>query len=147
MGTHPIFESDFDCLTEIEKKVTKMDSLYTVTLTGGGPWGIRIQGGKDFSTPLSISRVTAGGKGFQAGIKMGEQIVEINGQSTVELVHVAAQKLIKNTEHTLELTLNRSSDTSKGLLTNINRWTNIFRLIERRTDPDCAKSGETQDTI
>ena len=36
----------------------KMESLYTVTLTGGGPWGIRIQGGKDFSTPLSIRLAT-----------------------------------------------------------------------------------------
>jgi len=90
-----------------------MDSLYTVTLTGGGPWGIRIQGGKDFSTPLSISRVTGGGKGSQAGIKMGEQIVAINGQATSDLVHVAAQKLIKNTGVNLELTLNRSAATSK----------------------------------
>ena len=42
-----------------------------------------------------FSRVTAGGKGAQAGIKMGEQIVAINGSSTADLVHVAAQKLIK----------------------------------------------------
>jgi len=28
--------------------------LHTVTLTGGGPWGIRIQGGKDFNSPLAI---------------------------------------------------------------------------------------------
>ena len=97
--------------------------------------------------PSFCSRVTAGGKGFQAGIKMGEQIVAINGQSTVDLVHVAAQKLIKNTGHNLELTLNRSSDTSKGLLTNINRPSNIFSSIERRSDPNCAESGETQDTI
>ena len=39
---------------------------------------------------------------------MGEQIVEINSQATVDLVHVAAQKLIKNTGLNLELTLNRS---------------------------------------
>ena len=32
----------------------RMENGYTVTLTGGGPWGIRIQGGKDFSIPLSI---------------------------------------------------------------------------------------------
>lgn len=55
-----------------------------------------------------FSRVTAGGKGAQAGIKMGEQIVAINGSSTADLVHVAAQKLIKNTGLNLELTLNRS---------------------------------------
>ena len=31
-----------------------MENVYTVTLQGGGPWGIRIRGGKDFSMPLSI---------------------------------------------------------------------------------------------
>lgn len=30
---------------------------YTVTLRDGGPWGFRLQGGKDFGTPLSIARV------------------------------------------------------------------------------------------
>ena len=53
--------------------------------------------------------MTAGGKGAQAGIKMGEQIVAINGSSTADLVHVAAQKLIKSTGLNLELTLNRSN--------------------------------------
>lgn len=32
-------------------------SAYTVSLAGPGPWGFRMQGGKDFNTPLSISRV------------------------------------------------------------------------------------------
>lgn len=32
-------------------------SSYTVTLPGPGPWGFRLQGGKDFNTPLTISRV------------------------------------------------------------------------------------------
>lgn len=30
---------------------------YTALLRGGGPWGFRIQGGKDFGSPLSISKV------------------------------------------------------------------------------------------
>ena len=29
----------------------------TALLRGGGPWGFRIQGGKDFGSPLSISKV------------------------------------------------------------------------------------------
>jgi hypothetical protein len=89
-----------------------MGCVYTVTLQGGGPWGIRIRGGKDFSMPLSISHVTAGGKGSQAGIIIGEQILEINGNSTKDLVHVAAQKLIKSTGQTLTLTLNKSTGSS-----------------------------------
>lgn len=32
-------------------------SAYTVSLAGPGPWGFRMQGGKDFNTPLTISRV------------------------------------------------------------------------------------------
>ena len=31
--------------------------LYEVILDGGGPWGIRLQGGKDFGIPLNIARV------------------------------------------------------------------------------------------
>lgn len=32
---------------------------YKVTLDGPAPWGFRLQGGKDFNMPLSISRVSA----------------------------------------------------------------------------------------
>ena len=32
-------------------------SSYTVTLNGPAPWGFRLQGGKDFNMPLTISRV------------------------------------------------------------------------------------------
>ena len=31
--------------------------IYEVQLEGGGPWGFRLQGGKDFGVPLSISKV------------------------------------------------------------------------------------------
>lgn len=32
-------------------------SSYTVSLPGPGPWGFRLQGGKDFNMPLTVSRV------------------------------------------------------------------------------------------
>lgn len=35
-------------------------SSYTVTLNGPAPWGFRLQGGKDFNMPLTISRVSTG---------------------------------------------------------------------------------------
>lgn len=52
-------------------------SAYTVSLAGPGPWGFRMQGGKDFNTPLSISRV-------------GDQLVGLGPASTSELVPVEA---------------------------------------------------------
>lgn len=33
------------------------DTKYTVVMKGGGPWGFRLQGGKDFGSPLAISKV------------------------------------------------------------------------------------------
>lgn len=36
-----------------------MDS-FKVVLEGPAPWGFRLQGGKDFNVPLSISRVSQG---------------------------------------------------------------------------------------
>lgn len=38
-----------------------MDS-FKVMLEGPAPWGFRLQGGKDFNVPLSISRVSLGWK-------------------------------------------------------------------------------------
>lgn len=35
-----------------------MSSNYSVTLAGSAPWGFRLQGGKDFGLPLTISRVS-----------------------------------------------------------------------------------------
>ena len=34
-----------------------MGDQYEVILDGGGPWGIRLQGGKDFGVPLNVARV------------------------------------------------------------------------------------------
>lgn len=35
-----------------------MSSSYSVSLAGPAPWGFRLQGGKDFGLPLTISRVS-----------------------------------------------------------------------------------------
>ncbi|ROL48285.1 LIM domain-binding protein 3 [Anabarilius grahami] len=35
-----------------------MSSSYSVSLIGPSPWGFRLQGGKDFSMPLTISKVS-----------------------------------------------------------------------------------------
>lgn len=33
-------------------------NVYSVTLEGPSPWGFRLHGGKDFSMPLTVSRVS-----------------------------------------------------------------------------------------
>lgn len=44
-------------------------SSYTVTLNGPAPWGFRLQGGKDFNMPLTISRVRT--EGWLDGVVAG----------------------------------------------------------------------------
>lgn len=39
-------------------------NVYTVTLSGPAPWGFRLQGGKDFSMPLTVSRVSSSGDAY-----------------------------------------------------------------------------------
>ena len=34
------------------------DMVSEIVLDGGGPWGFRLQGGKDFGIPLNVSRVS-----------------------------------------------------------------------------------------
>uniref|UniRef100_A0A3Q2QW10 LIM domain binding 3a n=1 Tax=Fundulus heteroclitus TaxID=8078 RepID=A0A3Q2QW10_FUNHE len=70
-------------------------SAYTVTLPGPGPWGFRLQGGKDFNMPLTISRISPGSKAAQGNLIQGDVIVAIDGVSTEGMTHLEAQNKIK----------------------------------------------------
>uniref|UniRef100_A0A8D0KUM5 PDZ and LIM domain protein 7 n=1 Tax=Strix occidentalis caurina TaxID=311401 RepID=A0A8D0KUM5_STROC len=80
---------------------------YKVMLNGPAPWGFRLQGGKDFSMPLSISRLTPGGKAAQAGVGVGDWVLYIDGESTSSMTHIEAQNRIRACGDRLCLTLSR----------------------------------------
>ncbi|XP_075114543.1 LIM domain-binding protein 3 isoform X1 [Leptodactylus fuscus] len=81
---------------------------YTVSLAGPGPWGFRLQGGKDFNMPLTISRVTPGSKAAQSNVNQGDMVVAIDGVSTDGMTHLEAQNKIKSASYNLSLTLQKS---------------------------------------
>ncbi|XP_077351775.1 LIM domain-binding protein 3-like isoform X2 [Festucalex cinctus] len=83
-------------------------SLYTVTLPGPGPWGFRLQGGKDFNMPLTISRITPGSKAAHANLVQGDVIMAIDGVSTEGMTHLDAQNKIKMANFNLALTMTKS---------------------------------------
>ncbi|XP_026165135.1 LIM domain-binding protein 3-like isoform X2 [Mastacembelus armatus] len=82
-------------------------STYTVSLPGPGPWGFRLQGGKDFNMPLTISRITPGSKAAQANLIQGDVIVAIDGVSTEGMTHLDAQNKIKMASYNLALTMSK----------------------------------------
>uniref|UniRef100_A0A3B3BRE5 LIM domain binding 3b n=1 Tax=Oryzias melastigma TaxID=30732 RepID=A0A3B3BRE5_ORYME len=81
---------------------------YTVTLNGPAPWGFRLQGGKDFNMPLTISRITPASKAAGGSLAQGDIITAIDGVSTEGLTHLEAQNKIKSATNRLSLTMQKS---------------------------------------
>uniref|UniRef100_UPI0037E99AD1 LIM domain-binding protein 3b isoform X2 n=1 Tax=Semicossyphus pulcher TaxID=241346 RepID=UPI0037E99AD1 len=83
-------------------------TTYTVSLNGPAPWGFRLQGGKDFNMPLTISRITPGSKAVGGSLAQGDIISAIDGVSTDGMTHLEAQNKIKSAVHKLSLTMQKS---------------------------------------
>uniref|UniRef100_A0A2K6FW50 PDZ and LIM domain 5 n=2 Tax=Propithecus coquereli TaxID=379532 RepID=A0A2K6FW50_PROCO len=88
-------------------------SNYSVSLVGPAPWGFRLQGGKDFNMPLTISSLKDGGKASQANVRIGDVVLSIDGISANGMTHLEAQNKIKGCTGSLNMTLQRASATSK----------------------------------
>ncbi|XP_048459572.1 PDZ and LIM domain protein 7 isoform X3 [Rhincodon typus] len=88
--------------------------LYKVTLEGPAPWGFRLQGGKDFNKPLTMSRVTPGSKADLANVGIGDMVLSINGENTEGMTHLEAQNKIKSCVGFLTLSLGKVLHSSGG---------------------------------
>ncbi|KAJ8015151.1 hypothetical protein DPEC_G00023170 [Dallia pectoralis] len=79
-----------------------------VVLEGPAPWGFRLNGGKDFKQPLTITRVTPGSKASLANLCPGDIILAIEGLNTEGMTHSEAQNKIKDSTYQLGLKIERS---------------------------------------
>ncbi|XP_055927518.1 PDZ and LIM domain protein Zasp-like isoform X2 [Argiope bruennichi] len=70
-------------------------------------WGFRLQGGKDFSAPLSVQRVNPGSLSEQAGLMTGDAILKIMGHATENMRHKEAQDAILRAGNNIELVVQR----------------------------------------
>ncbi|XP_046716644.1 PDZ and LIM domain protein 5b isoform X3 [Silurus meridionalis] len=112
-----------------------MSSSYSVSLIGPSPWGFRLQGGKDFSMPLTISRLTDGGKAAKAKISVGDVVLSIDGIATDTMTHLEAQNKIKACTGNLSLTIQRVSSVPKGPVPKEEPVTNGPHSILKKTPP------------
>ncbi|MCJ8738729.1 hypothetical protein PDJAM_G00039030 [Pangasius djambal] len=83
-------------------------SNYTITLCGPAPWGFRLQGGKDFNMPLTVSRITPSSKAANGNLAQGDIITAIDGVSTEGMTHLEAQNKIKLATTKLTLSMQKS---------------------------------------
>ncbi|KAM9831198.1 synaptopodin 2-like protein [Neosynchiropus ocellatus] len=79
-----------------------------VSLSGGPPWGFRLQGGSEQQKPLQVAKVRRRSKACRAGLKEHDQLVAIDDQPCGELSHAQAMNLIDAQTATLILKVQRS---------------------------------------
>ncbi|XP_005110066.2 PDZ and LIM domain protein 7 [Aplysia californica] len=74
---------------------------------GSTTWGFRMQGGKDFSSPLTIQRVDPGSLAAKCGLQVGDIILKIGNAATEPLRHKEAKQTIVDSGNRLDLLLQR----------------------------------------
>ncbi|RVE59799.1 hypothetical protein OJAV_G00192100 [Oryzias javanicus] len=91
-----------------------------VSLTGGAPWGFRLQGGAEQHKPLQVAKVRKRSKACRAGLKEQDELVSIDDHICAELSHAQAMKLIDSESSTLKLRVKRiPSELHSSSYTNI----------------------------
>ncbi|XP_036293609.1 synaptopodin 2-like protein isoform X1 [Pipistrellus kuhlii] len=81
-----------------------------VTLSGGAPWGFRLQGGAEQRKPLQVSKIRRRSQAGRAGLRERDQLLAINGVSCASLSHASAMSLIDASGTQLVLTVQRVED-------------------------------------
>ncbi|XP_035882676.1 synaptopodin 2-like protein isoform X4 [Phyllostomus discolor] len=81
-----------------------------VTLSGGAPWGFRLQGGSEQRKPLQVSKIRRRSQAGRAGLRERDQLLAINGVSCTSLSHASAMCLIDASGNQLVLTVRRVED-------------------------------------
>ncbi|XP_063219279.1 PDZ and LIM domain protein Zasp isoform X2 [Bacillus rossius redtenbacheri] len=96
-----------------------MAQLITAKLSrfDAAPWGFRLQGGKDFGTPLLIQKVNGGSLAEKAGLLAGDAVIRVNGVDLYDLRHKDAQDVIVRSGNNLEVVVQRGGSTWKPAVT------------------------------
>ncbi|XP_045493680.1 PDZ and LIM domain protein Zasp isoform X3 [Colias croceus] len=81
------------------------------------PLGFRLQGGKDFGTPLVVQKVNGGSAAERAGLQAGDALIRVNNTEVYALRHQEAQDAIRAAGPMLELTVQRGGGTWKPSVT------------------------------
>ncbi|XP_013860615.1 synaptopodin 2-like protein isoform X2 [Austrofundulus limnaeus] len=79
-----------------------------ITLSGGVPWGFRLQGGVEHQKPLQVAKVRKRSKACRAGLREGDELVSINEQPCGSLSHAQAMNLIDSSPGILNIRVKRA---------------------------------------
>ncbi|NXF02303.1 SYNP2 protein, partial [Smithornis capensis] len=86
-------------------------------MSGGAPWGFRLQGGKEQKQPLQIAKVRSKSKAAKAGLCEGDEVVSINGKPCGDLTYAEVIVLMESLTDVLQMLIKRSSSGINETLT------------------------------
>lgn len=78
-----------------------------ITLSGGAPWGFRLQGGAEHQKALQVAKVRKRSKACRAGLREADELVFINEQPCGTLSHAQAMELIDGSPGLLHIRVRR----------------------------------------
>ncbi|KAM6136587.1 synaptopodin-2 [Phoenicopterus ruber ruber] len=81
-----------------------------IAMSGGAPWGFRLQGGKEQKQPLQIAKVRSKSKAAKAGLCEGDEVVSINGKPCGDLTYAEVIVLMESLTDVLQMLIKRSSN-------------------------------------
>ncbi|KAM3938997.1 synaptopodin-2 [Leptodactylus fuscus] len=80
-----------------------------VTMSGGTPWGFRLQGGKGYQEPLHVCKVRSMSKASNAGLCVGDEVISINGTNCTDIPYSEVVTLIEKSIDSLQMLVKRTS--------------------------------------
>ncbi|XP_019612745.2 membrane-associated guanylate kinase, WW and PDZ domain-containing protein 1 isoform X7 [Rhinolophus sinicus] len=105
-STKPKLESQFEFKAP---QATQEQDFYTVELERGAKgFGFSLRGGREYNMDLYVLRLAEDGPAERCGkMRIGDEILEINGETTKNMKHSRAIELIKNGGRRVRLFLKR----------------------------------------
>uniref|UniRef100_A0A8C6DXF8 Synaptopodin-2 n=1 Tax=Moschus moschiferus TaxID=68415 RepID=A0A8C6DXF8_MOSMO len=80
-----------------------------ISMTGGAPWGFRLQGGKEQQQPLQVAKIRSQSKASGSGLCEGDEVVSINGNPCADLTYPEVIKLMESITDSLQMLIKRPS--------------------------------------
>nr|KAF6420724.1 membrane associated guanylate kinase, WW and PDZ domain containing 1 [Molossus molossus] len=104
--TKPKLEAQFEFKAP---QATQEQDFYTVELERGAKgFGFSLRGGREYNMDLYVLRLAEDGPAERCGkMRIGDEILEINGETTKNMKHSRAIELIKNGGRRVRLSLKR----------------------------------------
>ncbi|XP_069315148.1 synaptopodin-2 [Eulemur rufifrons] len=115
-----------------------------ISMTGGAPWGFRLQGGKEQKQPLQVAKIRNQSKASGSGLCEGDEVVSINGNACADLTYPEVIKLMESITDSLQLLIKRPcGGTSEALISETENKHHEHLTLEGSAASPTVQTGPT----